>query len=167
MERTESSFRESLGAKLEAQLASHRLIGLDTSVLIYFLEGHAVFGEIAERVLRLVQAGRIEGVLSSVALMELLVRPLAEAQPDVADEHEAAIRRVPHLRVAPFNGDGHRRAAELRATYGLRPPDALLLGSALAEGATAYVTNDSRLRVVREISVLLLSDFALRRAGRA
>ena len=74
------------GAKLEAQLASHRLIGLDTSVLIYFLEGHVTFGEIAERVLRLVQEGR----------------------------------------------------------------------------ATAYVTNDSRLRVVREISVLLLSDFAPR-----
>ena len=154
------------GERLEERLASHGLIALDTSVLVYFLEGHALFGGVAERALRAVQDGQVEALFSSVGLMELLVRPLAEGRADVADEHEAALRRVPHLRVVPFNGDAHRRAAELRAKYGLRPPDALLIGSALAEGAAAYLTNDSRLRVVGELEVLLLSDFVRRdRAG--
>jgi predicted nucleic acid-binding protein len=147
------------GGRLQAQLAAHSLIALDTSVLIYFLEGHVIFGGVAERALRAVQDGQIEALFSSVGLMELLVRPLAEARPDVADEHEALLRQVPHLRVVPFNGDAHRRAAELRARYGLRPPDAMLMGSALAEGATAYLTNDSRLRAVAELAVLLLSEF--------
>ena len=148
-----------LTERLAERLAAHRLIALDTSVLVYFLEGHAVFGGAAEAVLSAVQAGQVEALLSSVALMELLVRPLAAGQPGIADEHEAALRRVAHLRIVPFNGDAHRRAAELRAKYGLRPPDALLVGSAVAEGATAYVTNDARLRVVEELDVVLLSDF--------
>ena len=133
---------------------------------MYFLEGHAVFGDLAEQALRVVQEGQVEALLSSVGLMELLVRPLAEGRPDVADEHEAALDRVTHLRIVPFNGEAHRRAAQLRAKYGLRPPDALLMGSALAEGATAYVTNDTRLRAVDELMVILLSDFALKEGAR-
>ena len=154
MDRTESG-----ALQRPAALTTHRLIALDTSVLVYFLEGHPLVGGAAEWVLRAVQDGPAEALLSSVALMELLVRPLADGRPDVADEHEASLRRVPHLRVVPFNGDAHRRAADLRAKYGLWPPDALLMGSALAEGATAYVTNDARLRAVDELAVLLLSDF--------
>jgi predicted nucleic acid-binding protein len=110
--------------------------------------------------LQAIQAGQVEALLSTVALMELLVRPLADGRTDIANEHEAALRQVSHLRIVPFNGEAHRRAAELRARYHLRPPDALLIGSGLAEGATAYVTNDYGLRVVSELRVLILADFA-------
>ena len=43
-----------------------------------------------------------------------------------------------------------------------RPLDAIHLGTALAHGAEAFVTNDARLKRVAEIDVLVLADFAPR-----
>lgn len=149
-----------MGGGIAAALAAHHCIALDTAVLVYFLEGHTRFGPVAEAALGAIQQGTVRAQLSVVALMELLVRPLALGRADVADEHEQALRQVPNLRIVPFDGRAYRRAAALRASYRLRPPDALLLGSALAEGATAYLTNDERLRIVSELTVILLGDFA-------
>ena len=50
------------------------------------------------------------------------------------------------------------RAAEIRARYGLRAPDAIMLATAVESGATLAVTNDSAWRKVDEIEVLLLRD---------
>jgi predicted nucleic acid-binding protein len=52
-----------------------------------------------------------------------------------------------------------RRAADLRAGYRLRPPDAIQLAAALFHGATAFVTNDKKLKQVNELKVLTLDDW--------
>ncbi|MBK9715381.1 MAG: PIN domain-containing protein [Kouleothrix sp.] len=67
--------------------------------------------------------------------------------------------------------DGHRaspidavvadQAAELRASYGLRTPDALQIAAALAAGCTAFLTNDARLQRVTELRVLVLDELEL------
>jgi predicted nucleic acid-binding protein len=53
------------------------------------------------------------------------------------------------------------RAAELRASYGMRLPDALQIAAALGERCDAFLTNDRRLARVTEIRVLVLDDLAL------
>ncbi|WP_404987325.1 type II toxin-antitoxin system VapC family toxin [Candidatus Hadarchaeum sp.] len=52
------------------------------------------------------------------------------------------------------------RAADLRARYGLRTPDALQVATALHAGATAFLTNDARLKAVRELEVVLLDELS-------
>lgn len=47
-------------------------------------------------------------------------------------------------------------AARLRSRYGLRTPDAIHIATAVAAGASAFVTTDRRLSVVREIEVRVL-----------
>lgn len=52
-------------------------------------------------------------------------------------------------------------AADLRARYRLKTPDAIQLATAISEECEAFLTNDRDLRRVTEISVLILDDLTL------
>ncbi|MGB9862164.1 MAG: PIN domain-containing protein, partial [Candidatus Bipolaricaulaceae bacterium] len=52
-------------------------------------------------------------------------------------------------------------AARLRASYGLRTPDALLFATAKAAGATAFLTNDRAFLRIKEGPEVLLLDHLL------
>ncbi|HVE66591.1 MAG TPA: PIN domain-containing protein [Thermoanaerobaculia bacterium] len=54
-------------------------------------------------------------------------------------------------------------AARFRARYGLRTPDAIHVATGVAAGASAFVTTDRRLSVVREIEVRVLRPTHSRR----
>jgi predicted nucleic acid-binding protein len=145
-------------ATLAAALAGHKLIALDTSVWIYHLEGSAAYGQAADRVLETVAQGRIEGVASELVLLELLVAPLKKGAQDVADEIELALLHFPHLQLAPVTRPVLVRAAEIRARYGLRTPDAIMIATAVESGATLAVTNDDAWQKVEEIEIVLVRD---------
>ncbi len=49
-------------------------------------------------------------------------------------------------------------AAELRARFRLRTPDALQLATAIETGCGAFLTNDHASRRVTDIRVLILDD---------
>jgi len=49
-----------------------------------------------------------------------------------------------------------QEAARLRAAFGLRTPDAIQVATALEAGATALLTNDTRLSIVPDISIIVL-----------
>jgi predicted nucleic acid-binding protein len=146
-------------APLASTLAGHRLVALDTSVWIYHFEGsdHA---RAADSVLEAIAHGHVAAVTSELVLLELLVAPLRKKDRDAADEIELALLHFPNLRLAPVTRNVLVRAAELRARYGLRAPDAIMLASAVESGATLAVTNDKAWRKVEEIDVLLLSELA-------
>jgi len=146
-----------LGA-LASALAGHRLIALDTSVWIYHFEGSAAYGQAADSVLEAIAQGRAGAVASELVLLELLVAPLKKGSQDVADEIELMLLHFPNLQLAPVTRGVLVRAAEIRARYGLRTPDAIMLATAVESGSTLAVTNDSAWRKVDEIEVLLLRD---------
>ena len=146
---------------LASALAGHRLIALDTSVWIYHFEGSLAYGHAADSVLEAVTQALIGAVASELVLLELLVGPLKKGLQDVADEIELALLHFPHLRLAPVTRGVLIRAAEIRARYGLRTPDAIMLATAVESGATLAVTNDSAWRKVNEIEVLLLRDLKI------
>jgi predicted nucleic acid-binding protein len=145
-------------AALASALAGHRLIALDTSVWIYHFEGSAAHGRAADSVLEAVSEGHVAAVASELVLLELLVAPLKKGAQDVADEIELTLLHFPHLQLAPVTRAVLVRAAEIRARYGLRTPDAVMVATAIESGATLSVTNDSAWRKVREIEVVLLQD---------
>ena len=145
-------------AALASALAGHRLIALDTSVWIYHFEGSAAFGQAADSVLQAVARARVGAVASELVLLELLVAPLKKGSPDVADEIELTLLHFPNLQLAPVTRAVLVRAAEIRARYGLRTPDAIMLATAVESGATLAVTNDRAWRKMDEIDVLLLRD---------
>lgn len=139
-------------------LQRHQRIALDTSILIYHLEGHPLYCRQTSAFLDAVQGGGSQGIVSELSLLELLVMPLRKNQPGIADEYEILLTNFPNLTLAPLTRDVILTAATLRARHGLRTPDALIIATALEQKATLLVTNDRAWRRVEEIEVYCLSD---------
>ncbi len=136
----------------------HARFGLDTSVFIYHIEGFAPFSGGASQVLQ--HAGHAAtGITSVLTLTELLVKPLQSGRRGLAARYETLVRMTPNLILADVDAGIARQAAVLRARYRLRTADAIQVAACLAHGATAFVTNDIRLRRIDELAVIVLADY--------
>jgi predicted nucleic acid-binding protein len=67
----------------------------------------------------------------------------------------------PGLQTVEINSIVAERAADFRARYGMRLPDALQVAAAVQERCEAFLTNDRRLARVTETRVLVLDDLEL------
>ena len=144
---------------LTRRLSIHALVGLDTSIWIYHLEANERYLGLTTQILNAVRVGRPPALISVITLMELNVRPYKLNQPGVALHYEAIIANFPNLQILDVDPPIARRAAQLRAAYGLRPADALHVATSLVAGATAWVTNDRGLsRLSPHIDVIILDD---------
>lgn len=144
---------------IAATLCRHQLVGLDTSIFIYHIEGASPFATAAGIAMDELARGAFAGVTSVLSLMEITVKPLQLGFTDAANEYEIILTNYPNLTVATLDRVTARRAAELRATHRLRPADALQIAACIQAGATAFLTNDKGLRRVTDIPVFLLEDF--------
>jgi len=140
-------------------LGQHRMVALDTCVWIYHLEDHPDYCRLTTEILTAVSAGKCAAVVSELTLMELLVRPLQLEREDVADEYETLLAHFPNLSLIPIHRDPLRKAAVVRARYGLRAPDAVIVATAILQGATGVITNDRHWKRVEGIDVICLDDF--------
>jgi predicted nucleic acid-binding protein len=136
----------------------HERLGLDTSAFIYHIEAGTPFAGAAGQVLQTLNRRSVSGVTSVLTLTELLVKPLQVGRRGLAGRYEELVRSTPGLAVVDVDAWIARTAAALRATYNLRTADAIQVATAIEHGATAFVTNDSRLRRIRELTVIMLSD---------
>jgi predicted nucleic acid-binding protein len=136
---------------------------LDTTTLIAYLNGNELISPLAATIVdEFVHAGRNEAVVSMVTVMEILVRPLRRG-PGVYRHAVDFLKNFPHLRPIEIDLTIAQEAANLRATYSLSAPDALIVGTGLATQVGHLVTNDAawktKLRpLARRISVCYLRD---------
>jgi predicted nucleic acid-binding protein len=145
--------------RLKRRLAPHSFLALDTSVFIYHFESHPTYLPLTRYLLGLVASGSCEAVISELALLELLVKPLSLEQVGLADRYEILLEHFPHLSIRPIDRAVIRRAAQLRGRNRLRTPDAIHLATALESGATLFLCNDKGLRPVKGIEFVVLDDF--------
>lgn len=148
-------------ARFIAELRRSAVIGIDSAVLIYHLEDTKPYSELTEEAFAAIAGGAPRAVLSTVAVTEVLVKPYAEGKHDRVDAVDRFLRSLPNtLRVAP-DYETAKDAARLRARYGLRTPDALLVATARSHRAEALVTNDATLRKLRPegLSIVVLDDY--------
>ena len=138
-------------------LAGHRRIGLDSNILIYLLETSGPLADAAARIVDAIDAGATEAVLSSVGLIEILAGP-ARAGDAAAFELTADALRDLLIRVVSLDRATAEDAAWIRGALGIGLEDAVHLASARNAGATAFVTNDRRLRSIPRLEVLYLDD---------
>ncbi len=127
------------------------LIYLDTCLLLYAVEDDPVYGAAMRR--RLAAASGATLVISPLVRMECLVGPMRSGDRALRLRYEQALGMLLLLEMPPAVYDG---AAELRARFGLRTPDALHLACAQHHGCQALWTNDDRLaRASHGLAVVL------------
>jgi predicted nucleic acid-binding protein len=146
--------------QLEQDLASHFIIGVDTSPFIYLWEQHPRFFPLSETLFRYLKRPEVKGITSVITLIETCVHPQRQGRPDLVAAYERALLSSQQVQMLPIDTALARHAVILRASYGIRVPDALQLAAAIEAGATLFVSNDSRLSKVQEIPVILLDNYA-------
>jgi len=119
---------------------------LDTVAIIYFLEHDGPRQQLAADILTRIEQGKLKGVISSLALTELLVPTYRAGDTSQARKLANLLRNFHNLEMVPLTDEIAMEAARLRAMHGLRTPDAIHAATAMACKADGILTNDKRLR---------------------
>jgi predicted nucleic acid-binding protein len=135
-------------------------VGADTALFIYLIEERSPFLSLIEPLFREADEGRRELVTSAITLLEVLVVPYRAGNRPLAERYEALLMRSRGVRVVDLSVDQLRAAAQLRATFGAKTPDALQIVAALTGGCTTFVTNERRIPSIPGMRVLQLADYA-------
>jgi len=147
--------------RFAAAIRDARRVALDSAVLIYHLENIMPYADLTERAFAAIADGSVGGILSTICLTELLAKPFAEKRLEKVAAFEQFVSSFPRLDITPPDYAIARRAAQLRGSYNLRTPDALIAATALEERAGALLTNDGRLRKLASegINVLVMDEY--------
>ncbi len=136
---------------------AHPRLALDANVLIYLLEGIEPLGVPARRLLEAVESGAVSACLATAGQVEILSGPARHGEAAVFEETAEELRSLP-LRLVPLDPDIAEDAAWIRGTEGIGLADAIHLASARAAGATAFITNDRRIRTRPGLEVIYLDE---------
>jgi predicted nucleic acid-binding protein len=113
----------------------------DTHLFLYLFEGGAHADEVRRlRERMIVRRDRL--FTSSVALGEMLVRPLGVSAEEAA-VFEGAVTRA--ATILPFDSAAAGHYARLRGDRSFTGPDAIQLACAASAGIDMFITNDDRL----------------------
>jgi len=126
---------------------------LDAAPIIYWIEKVAAFYPQVDA--RIKPAG-VTLVSSNLALMECLVLPLRQGQSGLVQDYESFFA-TQVVEVVSLSATVFRKAAEIRATFNFRTPDALHLAAALDAICDVFLTNDAHLKSYTGIAVDVVS----------
>jgi predicted nucleic acid-binding protein len=106
-----------------------------------------------------IDTGNILGLTSTITLSEVLVHPLRTNNIALAVKYREILLFSEHFMTFEILHDISEKAAHLRAKYAIRTPDALQIAGALFYGADCFLTNDTNLKKVSDIPILIIDDF--------
>ena len=136
----------------------HQRIGLDSNVLIYLIESVEPWHRVAGELINAIEAGAARGSISALGLAEILSGPARAGDLAQVERSDAEVRGIPGLTVASMGPELAGDAAVIGGIRGLSLADAVHLASARTAGATAFVTNDRRIRGSTKLEVVYLDD---------
>lgn len=125
---------------------------VDSAPLIYLLDDHPDFAPLFEGLFELHERGEVNIAISTVAIAEVLAGPFKHGEDVLAKRYENALS---NFDVVPVSQDIAVAAARLRASTGLRLPDALQAATALEVDAVALVTHDRDFARLHGLRVIL------------
>ena len=127
------------------------LVLVDSAPLIYFLEDHPQFAPRYHGLFELHEQGRVRIAISVVSAAEVLAGPFKHGLDVMAKRYEKSLAQFEIISVSIEIAIS---AARLRASAGLRLPDALVAATALEIGATALVTHDRDFSKLKGLRIL-------------
>jgi predicted nucleic acid-binding protein len=143
---------------LQASLAAHRRIALDTCIFIYHLEANVQYVPFTEQIFSWLERPSSEAVTSTLTITELLVQPYRNFDERRVNQFLALLSTIPNLDWIAPSLEIADRAAQIRALHRLRTPDALQAATALHASATALITNDQVFERVQGFETLVLDQ---------
>ena len=145
---------------LKEEVAKIKTLFIDTAPIIYYIESHPHFGPLTKLIIDAFQSGGLNGFSSVITLVEVLPKPIEANQQELASRFSDFLRCGKNLTLVEISADMAEVAGRLRGHYTfLRAMDAIQIGVALKIGVDAFLTNDTNLKQIKEIKVLVLKDY--------
>ncbi|MFH0924274.1 MAG: PIN domain-containing protein [bacterium] len=135
-------------------------IFIDTAPIIYYIEAHPQFGDLAKQVIDLCKSGKLNAFSSVITITEVLPKPVQKGEDVLAQTFMESIKYGKHMNLIDISVDIAEKAGRLRGQYiNLRALDALQISAALHIKADVFLTNDLKLKQVKEIKIVVLKDY--------
>nr|WP_202895846.1 PIN domain-containing protein [Iningainema tapete] len=133
---------------------------MDTAPVVYFVEQHPHYFAVVTQVFERLGDSSLIAVASPVTLAECLVRPYSLGQTELQQYFIELITNNDTIEYVPITNQSIAlKAAQIRAKYNMKLPDAFQIAVAQAARCEAFLTNDTILKRVTELRVLVLDDF--------
>lgn len=136
-------------------------IYFDTNIFIYALEDVEEYKvQINALFLHIQNLGCLI-ITSDLTLAECLVKPLQNKDESSVSRYESSIKNTNDMSVLAVSKTILKAAAQNKADYKNKLPDAIHLATALESGCKAFVTNDTNLKVPNNIIKLILKELKI------
>jgi len=134
------------------------VVGLDTMPLIYYIEENPSYLDAVEPFFDAIERGEFMVITSIITLLEVLVHPIRDGDPILAQRYRDLLFDTEGLSIVLLDPEIAEEAARLRASYNIRTPDSIQMATAISEGASFFLTNDTRLPSLPNLKTLVLED---------
>jgi predicted nucleic acid-binding protein len=140
------------------RLENTKILFLDTAPVIYYVEKNERYINAVRTVFDWIDDGRITAITSPITLSESLVHPYRRDLKQLQQDFIDLIVYGQNTVFKPINHIISQKAAKLRANYNLCLADALQLATALTAQCDSFLTNDTDIKRVVELDVIVLSE---------
>ena len=143
-------------------IASFQKLAFDSAPIIYYVEGHVDYQPLVDLAFNSISQKTLTGYTSTITLTEVLVYPYEISQLNLQQDYQNLLLKSKNFHTLILDEQTANRAAQLRAKYtskNIRTPDAIQIATASTAGCDAILTNDKRWRAVKDIQVLILTDY--------
>ena len=150
---------------LEKALKDVTRLGIDSAPVIYFIDQNPRYVALVDELFQRVASGSLTAVTSTITITEVLIHPLRQGHHELRDSYLELLLGADNLSTLAVDAGMAAMAADMRARYTMRTPDALQIACAIAAQCDAFLTNDKRLKAVTEIPILVLDELLDREGG--
>ncbi len=148
--------------KLQDALIGVTRLSMDTDAIIYFVQADATHGILLSEIFSRISRSQLAGVTSAITLTEALVRPIRSKDTVQQQKIKDLLLNSQNMISVSVDAAIAEIAADLRARYNMRTPDALHAATAINFGCDAFLTNNAGdFRRITEMNVLVLSELEL------
>ena len=131
---------------------------LDADAIIYSVEKIEPYASLLRPLWLAAQVGRFLVISSELTLLETLVKALQTHDPVLESSFRTLLLASREIQLVPLSRTILETAARLRATAGVKTPDALHAATALEARCALFVTNDAGYRRVPGLPLTILHD---------
>jgi predicted nucleic acid-binding protein len=147
--------------KISDALEGVQRLYTETAPLIYYVEENPTYVAKMDAIIEAIEDRPIEAVSSVITLTEVLTRPVKLGNTRLEREYRDILLHSGGFRLLTITARIAESAAALRARYNLRTPDALHIAASIDARCDAFLTNDTGIKRVTEITVLVLDELEL------
>ena len=144
--------------EIKIALAKHKHIGLDSNVIIYFLDDDQRYAKTCREIFSNMEKKKNIGITSGLSYLESAVSAMRTKDIPTLTMIKSFFLQMPGLKVVMPDYDILDKALYLRATYNIKAIDAIQLATAIHNDCSLFITNDKNITKIKEITYLYLDE---------